>query len=191
MYDTIIVMTTEPLRHVSPLEAGVVPTEEQQARLRARRRFNRLSIYLPLGLVAFLWLLLVVGLLWLTVAGKWFYIDTNQEYYRGLVSGIADAFTVLMLLPLILLCAVPLVGTVAFVVWRRRSRKPDGDDYGKLTLFWRVDNLITRVRLTAGSVLPKMARPVIYVHGAVAYVRTLLQEIKKIVSREINRYVDR
>lgn len=191
MYDTINVMTTEPLRHVSRLEQGPVPTEEQQARLRARRRFNRLSIYLPLGLVALLWLLLTVGLLWLTVAGKWFYIDTNQEYYRGLVSGVADAFTVLLLMSLILLCAVPLIGAVAFAVWRLRSRKPDGDRYGKLPLFWRVDNLIMRIQLAAGSVLPKVAGPFISVFGAVAYVRTLLQEIKKIISREINRYVDR
>lgn len=168
-----------------------MPTPAQLARLQARRRYNRVYVYLPLGLVAFLWLLLVAGLLWLTVAGKWFYVDTNQEYYRSLVSGVADAFTVLMLLPLLLLCALPSLGAVGFIAWRRRSRKAKQDSYGTLPLFWRVDNLVTRVETAVTSFLPRMARPVISAYAALAYVRTLLRELKKTISREINRYVDR
>ncbi|MDT8305743.1 MAG: hypothetical protein RRC07_07380 [Anaerolineae bacterium] len=176
-------MTTEPLRHISQTEIGPRPTAEQEARLQARRRFNRLTIHLPLGLVTFLWLVLIVGLLWLTVAGKWFYMDTNQEYYRSLVSGMADAFTVLLLMPVMLLCALPLAGAGAFLIWRRRRRKPDGDDDGKLPLFWRVDNLLTRIQTAVSAALPKMAGPIINVHGAAAYIRTLLQEIKKTIGR--------
>jgi hypothetical protein len=172
-------MTTEPIQAA---QRGPLPTPEQEERLKARRRFNRLAVYVPLGVIVFLWLLLIAGLIWLTVAGQWFYVDTNQEYYRNLVSGVADAVLVLMLAPLMLLCAVPLVAGIAFLVWNRRRRA--GRPYGTLPpLFWRIDNLINRARAAISSFLPKLANPVIAAHGSAAYARTLLQEIKKLVSR--------
>ncbi len=174
-------MTTELMQ---PARRGPYPTPEQEERLKARRRFNRLAVYLPLGLVVLLWLLLIVGLVWLTVAGQWFNVNTNQEFYRNLVSGVADAVLVLMLAPLMLLCAVPLAAGVAFLVWSRRRRKQAGHPYGTLPpLFWRIDNLVTRARAGVSSFLPRLATPVITAHGSAAYVRALLEDIKRIVSR--------
>jgi hypothetical protein len=190
LYDTINVMTTEPLTEIARPSSAPAPTAEQIARRTARKRFNRLYVYLPLALVAFLLLLLIVGMLWLTIGGRWFHIDTNQEYYRSLVSGVADAFLVLMLLPLILVCTLPPIGAIGFVVWRRRRRKVEPDGYGKLPLFWRLDNVVTRVQSVTAATTPKLADPVVTVHGAASYIRTLLQEIRKIFSREIDRYVD-
>jgi hypothetical protein len=183
-------MTTEPVRPTQLADRGPLPTEEQGERLKARRRFNRLYVYLPLGLVAFLWLLLIVGLLWLTVAGRWFYVNTNQEYYRGLVSGVADAVTILMLAPLILLCTLPVAAAVGVAVWRRKRRKEAQTPYGVLAIFWRIDSVISRIRAGTGSLMPRLAQPIISAHAAAAYARALLQQIKNILSREINRYVD-
>jgi uncharacterized membrane protein YjgN (DUF898 family) len=172
-------MTTELIQLAQP---GAFPTPEQEERLQARRRFNRLAVYLPLGVLVFLWLLLIAGLIWLTVAGQWFYVDTNQEYYRGLVSGVADAVLVLMLAPLMLLCSVPIVAGIAMLVWNRRRRT--GHPYGTLPpLFWRIDNLVNRARAGIISFLPRLANPVIAAHGSAAYARTLLLEFKKLVSR--------
>lgn len=183
-------MTTGPDRPARLAEPAL-PTAEQQARRLALRRFNRLAVYLPMGLLALLWLSLILGMLWLTVAGSWFNVDTNREYYRGLISGVADAFTVIMLAPLLLLCALPLIGAVAFVIWRRQRRKAQPAGAEKLPLFWRVENIVSALRARVDTTMPKVARPVISTHAMSAYVRTLLAQIKEIVSREINRYVDR
>lgn len=183
-------MTTERLPQIAQPSYGPVPTADQIARKAARKRFNRLYVYLPLGIIALVWLLLIVGLIWLTVAGRWFHVDTSQEYYRSLVSGVADAFLVLMLLPFMIVCAVPPVAAIGFVVWRHRRQKAQPDSYGKLPLFWRLDNVVTRVRSAAAASTPKLANPVITVHSTASYLRTLLQEIRKTFSREINRYVD-
>lgn len=183
-------MTTDSLRTTQLADRGPLPTAEQGERLKARRRFNRLYVYLPLGLVAFLWLLLIMGLAWLTVAGRWFYVDTNQEYYRGLVSGVADAVTILMLAPLILLCTLPLAAAVGVAVWRRKRRKEAATPYGALAIFWRIESLISRIGAGIGTFMPRLAQPVISAHAAATYVRVLLQQIKNILSREIDRYVD-
>lgn len=183
-------MTTGPDLPARFAQAAV-PTAEQRARVAARRRFNRLYVHLPMALLGLLWLALILGMLWLSVVGSWFHVDTNQAYYRGLISGVADAFTIIMLAPFLLLCALPIVATVALLIWRRQRRKaqPAGPD--KLPLFWRVENIVDGIRSRVATTTPKVARPVISAHAAAAYARTFLGQIKQIISREINRYVDR
>lgn len=182
-------MTTGPDLPAQVFEP-VAPTAEQLARKRALRRFNRLAVYLPVGLLALVWLGLILGMFWLTVAGSWFNVDTNREYYRSLISGVADAFTVIMLAPLLLLCSLPPIGTAAFFVWRRQRRRAQPAGPEKLPIFWRVENIVTTVRARVATTTPRVARPVITAHAAAAYVRTFISQIKEIVSREINRYVD-
>ena len=86
-----------PDRYVA-LQPALAPTQEQLARRKRLRRFNRLVVYLPVGITALAWIVLILGLFWLTVAGGWFAMDTNAAYYRGLASGVADTFTIIMLL---------------------------------------------------------------------------------------------
>lgn len=166
------------------------PTAEQSARLARRKRFNRLFVYLPLGFVAMLWLGLILGLLWLTVAGSWFAMDTNQEYYRALVSGVADAFTILMLTPLLVLCALPTVLASGLAVYRRQRRAEREPRPESLPLMWRIENLVSSVRGRVDEFTPKLARPIVNAHGAVAFIRTFYRQLKEIISQEISKYVN-
>jgi hypothetical protein len=130
-------------------------------------------------------------MLWLSVVGNWFAMDTNQTYYRSLLSGVADAFTIIMLMPLLLLCALPSAGAAGLYFYRRQRKKEKGPQEQSLPILWRVENAITSVRGTVDRVTPKMARPVIDAHAKVAYARTFLKRLKEIITQEINRYVNR
>ena len=170
------------------LQPTLAPTTEQMARRTSLRRFNRLAVYLPLGIAGLAWIVLILGLLWLTVAGDWFAMDTNQAYYRALASGVADTFTILMLTPLLLLCALPAVGTVALVFYRRRRKAASPQTAPSLPLFWRIENFVVSVRDRVESLLPKVANPVISAHSIAAYLNRFFIELKQIVSQEIDRY---
>lgn len=163
----------------SPLQA----TPDQRERLLRRRRFNRLYVYLPMGAISGLWLTLIAGLIWLTVAGKWFAMDTNEAYYRRLVSGLADAFSILMLIPLLVLCAIPsvLAGAVVIYRWQRRREQPDPTP--SVPLMWRVENVVATIADSVENVTQKMSRPLIDVYAAAAFVRTLLAQIKQSILR--------
>lgn len=173
----------------SPLQA----TPEQNERLLRRRRFNRLYVYLPMGAIGSLWLLLTLGLIWLTIAGKWFAMDTNEAYYRRLVSGLADAFSILMVVPLLVLCAVPsiLAGAVVIYRWQRRREQPDPTPTSPL--MWKVENAVASIRDGVESVTAKMSRPVIDLYAAAAFAQSLVTQIKQSILRilqELDRYVN-
>lgn len=163
------------------------PTAAQELRLKQRKRFNRLVITLPMGLVFFLWIALFLGMIWLSVAGEWFAMDTNQEHYRQLFSGVADVFTMLLLTPMLLLCALPIVGTVGVVVYRRKKRSEDPDTAPKLPLFWRIENKVDDVRDMVARTMPRLAQPVINMHSTVAFVKQLIFELKRFIRQEIFR----
>lgn len=183
-------METIPPGHYARPPEAPQPTAEQLARLARRNRFNRLFVYLPVGLVALLWLGLVLGLLWLTIVGSWFAMDTNQEYYRALVSGVADAFTILMLSPLLVLCAIPIVLAAGLIVYRRRRKGDREPGPESLPIMWRIENVVSSVRSRVDGTTPKVAQPIINAYGAVTYLRTFYRRLKEIISQEIDRYVN-
>lgn len=178
-------------RQLAELEAprNVQPTQEQEARRDRLKRFNRLVIYLPLGLVALAWIVLVGVLFWLAIAGEWFAMDTDQARFRQLLSAIADIVTILALAPLLLLCAVPSVGAIGLYVYRRQ-RKADAPQAPSLPLFWRIENVVRTIRDRTAATLPKIARPVINAHATGAFIQRLIIEVKQIIRQEIFRNGD-
>ncbi len=164
-------------------------TPEQEARRARLRRFNRLVIYLPVGLVALAWIVFVALLFWLSIAGEWFAMDTDQLNNRQLFSGLADVVTILALLPLLLLCALPSVGAIALVVYRRQ-RKTAAPQAPSLPLLWRIENIVRDARDKSAAALPKIARPVINAHATGAFIRRLILELKQIIRQEIFRNGD-
>ena len=185
-------MTTETLSRAEPSER-VRPTPEQLERKRKQQRFTRVRVWLPVGIVALLWLLSIIGLLWLTVAGAWFHMDTDQATYRSLVSGAADAVIILSITPLLLLCALPSAGVLALMVQRRR-RGPEDRPWTESArrLLWRLDNSVMAVRdRLSKDVLPSLARPVISAYTLAAFVRALGKEIAELISRENRTHDDK
>jgi len=177
--------TTIPAHSPAPPE----PSAEQLARRARRKRSYRLRVILPMALVTLLWLGLALLLFWLAVAGEWFSVDTDQAYYRTLISGLADVVMILTLLPLLLLCVLPSALALGLVVYRRSKKKEAPVEPEKLPLFWRVENIVIEVQQRLETILPKVARPVISAHAAVAFVRKFLKELRGIITREIDRYV--
>lgn len=163
----------------------VHPTNEQEERRARLRRFNRWVLYFPVGLVVAGWLVLIGVLIWLAVAGDWFAMDTNQSDVRQLVSGVADVFTMLMLVPPLLLCAVPIVASVALVIVRRQRAADKAAGSPSLPLFWRIENVITSVRDTVADTMPRLANPVINAHATAAFIKRFFIVLKRTISQEI------
>ena len=176
-------MAIERISHTPP-PVVVTPTPEQLERLEQRKRFRNRYIYAPVVVVTLLWLVAVVILLWLIVGVE------NEVAYRRILSGIADAIAILFLLPTVLLCAVPPLAVTGFFIYRRRQKRELPADVEQLPLTWRIENIITRVKAQLETtILPAIANPVITAYAVAAFVRTLLVELRKMVSREIDRYV--
>jgi hypothetical protein len=184
-------MTTETSLSVQPaLPEAPEPSAEQLERLRRRKRFYRLRVILPMTLVTLLWLGVTLLLLWLAIAGEWFAVDTDQAYYRTLISGIADFALILSLLPLLLLCALPSGLVIGLVVYRRQQKTGAPDQPEPLPFFWRMENALGQInQQLEDKVLPKAAQPVVSAHGMVAYVRALVRELWQIITRENRRNV--
>ncbi len=164
----------------------IAPTTEQIERRKQRIRFNRLAVTLPMALVSLLWLVAILVMIWLAVAGEWFAVDTRQAHFRQLFSGIADLFTMLLLVPMLLLCALPFVAAIGFVVYRRNKRRELPAEEPTIPILWRVENTVVTVRDTVARTMPKMAQPVLDAHGAAAYIRQMVHGLKRILRQEIS-----
>lgn len=177
-------MAIEPTLPAEPIEP-FQPSLEQRERREQQRRFTRRWVYVPVGLLFFLWLAVTIVLLWLTLAGE------SVGDYRVAISGVADLVLILFMTPLVLLCAIPAFGPIGLYVYLRRQRDPEVPGWmAKLRrLFWRLENVVVNVRETLDEkVLPKLAEPVVSAYAIAAFVRTLFKELKTAIRREINRY---
>ena len=146
------------------------PTTGQLEREAALRRFNRLYVYLPLGIFSLVGLVLIGLLLWGVFSPG---ITGTREF----ASGLADLVVILTTLPLLLLCALVPAAAIGLVIYRRQQPKPE---HGRFqTLFWRLDTLVTKVQNTLSTSLPKAAAPIIKGHGWIAFLRAVLENLKR------------
>ncbi len=145
------------------------PTLIQKERAATLRRFNRLYVYLPLGLAS-------LGALTLVILMLWGALSPNIVGTREFASGLADIVLILTILPLLLLCAIVPAAAVGYAVYRRQQPQRE---HGRLQpLFWRLDSLVNKAHDKAETALPKAANPVISGHARMTYWRTLIKKIK-------------
>ena len=150
------------------------PTEAQVARATSLRRFNWLTLYLPLGLAGLSILVLIGLLLWGT-------LSPNITGTREFMSGLADIVIILTILPLLVACALAPMAAIGFVIYRRQQPKRE---YGRLQpLFWRLDGMIGKAQNKAETALPKAANTVISGHSQMTYWRVLVNTLKKQFTR--------
>lgn len=167
----------------TPLVVQIQPTVQQLQRAQALRRFNWLYLYLPLGLFGAVWIGLIGGMIWLTISGRWFAMETNATYYRQLYSGIADGVLILAMTPWLVICALPTLLAVALVINRGQKAQNEASRPEQLPLFWRVENSLDKFYGQIEKTLPKLARPVITAHALVSFLKTILNQIKQLIKR--------
>ena len=156
------------------------PSPEQLARKAALHRFNRLYLYLPLGiLTAAALVVLVLFLVGIFVPG----LTGAAE----LASGLADVTIILFSIPMMVLCALGpalLAGIFAFSRDRRKKGLRRMDDGGRLQeLFWKADNLIQQTQRKAVEITPRLTKPVIMVNAKLAYLQAFLKKIQSYLKR--------
>ena len=150
------------------------PSPDQMERAAALQRFNRLYIYVPLAVFSLAGLVLVGLLLWGV-------FSPNILGTREFASGLADLVVIMTVMPLLLVCAIVPAAAIGLVVYRRQQPKRE---HGRFhTLLWRLDALVTKAQDAVSTTTPKAAAPIIKGHASLAYVQTLLKNVKKQFTR--------
>jgi hypothetical protein len=154
------------------------PTAVQLERAAALKRFNRWAIYLPLGLLA----TAVIGfLIYLLIIAIW----PPYEDTRLFLSGMADIFLILFMLPVVLIFGLLLIGIFGGAIYWQQSRKESGEPslqrkYGRLRLLlWRLDQRLSKLYQQIDKQMPLLARPIIRFNALMAYVNSWLSQLTK------------
>ena len=159
---------------IQPTQPQLNGTPAQQDRAAALRRFNLFFVYLPVAILLLLVLILMGFLVWLTVGGG------GDETTRSTVSGVADIFTIFFILPITLLCAIVPVGVIGLIIYGRR------EEWAPLRwlqrTLWKAEDTVVKVNVMTNEIVPKVARPVISLHAIVAYIKSFLTHLKRILT---------
>jgi hypothetical protein len=165
-----------PETEVVKANSGVGPTAVQQARMASLQRFNWYFVYTPL-LILLLTVLILTGLL------TWGALSPNITGTRAFISGVADIIIILVAMPMTLLCLVPPLAAVGFMVYRRQKQK-EGRKYGRLyRLFWRIESILDIVHTRSEALLPRVTQPIIRLNAIMAFFTTLLNHISRLFRR--------
>jgi hypothetical protein len=160
----------------SPPPVEYQPTAAQEQRAAALRRFNWLYFYLPIILISLGGIALLIIMLWSALPAE----QTDQ---RTFVSALADVTIILTVLPMLLLCAI-VPGTAVYLVVH--GRKEGWAPLRKLqTLFWRLQDLLTKVDGRIQQTGDKAGHALIQAHGRAAWLRQLPRSLK----RQIQQFI--
>ena len=167
-------MSTALPAPIQPIQPQPVGTLAQQDRSAALRRFNLFFVYLPAALLILLVLLFMGFLIWLTIGGG------GDESSRTTVSGVADIFTILFILPITLLCAIVPLGVTSLIIYGRRQQWAPLR-WLQRTL-WKAEDTVAKVHYKTEEIAPKVARPIISLHAITAYIKTFLTYLRRILT---------
>lgn len=168
-------MSTTLPAHLQPNKPDGIGRPAQLDRAAALRRFNLFFVYLPAALVILLVVVVMAVLAWLTVGRG------GDESTSTVVSGVADIFTIMFILPTTLLCAIVPLGAVGLFVYGRQQKWAPFQRLQRI--FWKAEDTVIQVHNKTEEISPKVARPVIWLHAVVAYIKTFLTEVKHILTR--------
>ncbi|GIK55245.1 MAG: hypothetical protein BroJett015_09080 [Chloroflexota bacterium] len=168
-----------------PVTGGFEPSEEQMSRAAALRRFNRLYVYAPVGVVTAVVLLTFLYLLYLAL------FPPTEETYLFL-SGLADFVLIMMLLPVVLIFGLVMTAVIGGYVYYNFFMDeadrpiPPAPPYGRVrTLLWRLDSLLLLIVLPQlRSYSHRITRPIIRFNGWFAYLQSWLDTLRRLVIRD-------
>jgi hypothetical protein len=158
------------------------PTGEQLARDRALKRFNRLYLYVPLGIAALIALGLVIALL----VGVLLPGITGTAAFA---SALADIVLIMTLLPMLLLCAI-VPGAYIALVYNQRQKRQQAPQAGPMayrsrvqTLFWRLDKLIDTAVAKTTATAPQIAQPIVKLNSGLAFLSAFFNQLSQLFRR--------
>jgi hypothetical protein len=166
-------------------QPGFSPSSEQLERERQLKRFNRLNIYLPVGIASFF----AIGLLMLMLVGIFAPGLVGAEAF---LSGLADTILVLWMLPMTVLCAIGPIAYLAYLINRRQRRSllpPDSPllRHSRVQMaLWRAQNILDRVERTAESSSERIVQPLIDATVRAAYMQSWLDQVARLIRRDEN-----
>ncbi len=161
-------------------EPSYKPTDAQTERAAARRRFNRLYVYLPI------WLLTAVILV-LTGIMVWSVFTPAAAENAAFLSGVADLILIMVLLPSIILWGVIVGLPIAYYVnrYQERRKEPTPDQvyvrqYGRFRLIlWQIDHKVEQLsQFIQERILPVIVRPIIRVHELAAALKAWWETLR-------------
>ncbi len=167
-------------------QSGYSPSREQLERERALQRYNRLFIYVPVGIAAliatFLFGLMLVGIFAPGLVGA-------EEF----LSGLADTILVLWLIPMLLLCSIVPLAYFAYLVNRRQRRNMLPPDSPQLQhsrvqmVMWQAQDIVDRAEQSTERLSDRIGQPFISLGTIAAYVFSWLTILTRPLRRE-NHY---
>lgn len=159
------------------------PHPEQLDRVRAARRFTRLYVYLPLGVLTLIVALVVLFLLYLAL-----FPPTEETYVY--LSGLADFVLIIFMIPVIVVFGVLLFGGIGTYLYYKYFMDeadrplPPAPQYGRIrTLLWRVDDLLIKIMPKVETAVGSISRPVITFNSWLAYFKSWLKSMKNFLLR--------
>ncbi|MFN2135691.1 MAG: hypothetical protein ACK2UK_07040 [Candidatus Promineifilaceae bacterium] len=164
-------------------QPGFSPSSEQLEREQQLKRFNRLYIYLPVGIVLFI----AAGLIVLMLVGIFAPGLVGAEEF---LSGLADTILVLWMLPMTVLCALGPVAYLGYLVNRRQRRSELPADSPLLQhsrtqmALWKAENIVDRVEQTAESSSDKIVQPIFEANVRAAGLRSWVDQVTGIFWRD-------
>lgn len=160
-----------------PKSAPIIPSSAQQARVTALNRFNRLYIYLPVGLLTAVFLGLSAYLLYLAIS------PPAEDTHRFL-SGVADLILIVWLLPVVALFSLSMLAIIGgyvyywYVLDEAERPLPPAPAYGRIrTFLWRVDNALAYYLFKLRMGERRVVAPLIRAHGRWAYNASLFNNV--------------
>ena len=152
------------------------PNEEQQLRDARLRRFNRLAVYLPIGLTAVV-LMCCLGFLVCRAV-----VPAEAAFFSTLtLSGIADLLLILVMLPLIILLALITGGAVyGLIYWQQQSQKRPPYERDRLRLLlWKLGNILDEIQHRVTAVSNRATQPLITANARLNQAATTVNQLLK------------
>ncbi|MBK8987863.1 MAG: hypothetical protein IPM39_17645 [Chloroflexi bacterium] len=166
--------------YFTPQPLPFQPSPQQLERKAALHRFNRLFVYLPLGVVILVALSLIILLLVGVLAPG---LTGAAEF----ASALADIIIILFSLPLMMICALGPAMLVGLIAWGRNRRQqgiPRLDDGGRIQeLLWKLDSLVQQAQTRTAEITPKLSGVIIEFNARLSYLTAFLQKIGTYLKR--------
>ncbi|HEY1407604.1 MAG TPA: hypothetical protein VF434_01610 [Promineifilum sp.] len=158
------------------------PTQEQLARDELRRNYLRKNVYLPI-LVALVLVLALFGLLIYLAFG------VNTPEAVSFIAGLSALTIILFSIPAIILMTILPIAWLALTLNRRQNRRnypqtgPMAYRSRVQTVLWQLDGLLGGVRDSSVRLGERLTRPLIALHGRLAWWQVWLDRIRELLTR--------